>query len=233
MWRWGYHGVVSEEPERAELKPEFFERQDPSPDAAFYTKPRLVTHIDEYAIAAAAHIYGRLLPKGGTILDLMSSWRSHMPPELEWTRLAGLGMNETEMRENSQLTDYVVHDLNADPRMPYGNAEFDGAVVTVSVQYMTRPVEIFQDVCRVLKPGAPFIATYSNRMFPTKAVRIWMSLSDRDRAALIGAYFERAGGFGEVSAADLSGDGAHDPLFAVWAHKRDSDGTVPKRDDRI
>jgi ubiquinone/menaquinone biosynthesis C-methylase UbiE len=131
-------------------------------------------------------------------------------------------MNETELRENDQLTDYVVHDLNAEPRLPYADAEFDGAVVTVSVQYMVRPVEVFRDVGRVLKAGAPFIVTYSNRMFPTKAVRIWLALGDRDRAALLATYFRRAGGFGDVSAADLSGDGTHDPLFAVWARKRAS-----------
>lgn len=203
----------------AELKPAFFERQDPSPDALFYAEPRLVTHIDDHAIAAASHVYARLLPKGGALLDLMSSYRSHMPPELEWTRLAGLGMNEVELRENDQLTDHAVHDLNADPRLPYADAEFDGAVVTVSVQYMTRPVEIFADVARVLKPGAPFVVTYSNRLFPTKAVRIWLALDARERAALIGTYFKRSGGFGEVSAANAAGEGPHDPLYAVWAHR--------------
>lgn len=203
----------------AELNPSFFERQDASADTEFYREPRLVAHIDEHAIAAASRTYLQLLPKHAAILDLMSSCYSHMPAELKWVRLAGLGMNAVELRANPQLTDFVVHDLNAEPRMPYDDATFDGAVVTVSVQYMTRPIEILRDVCRVLKPGAPFIVTYSNRMFPTKAVRIWMSLSDRDRASLVAAYFQRAGGFGEVSAADMSGDGSHDPLFAVWAHK--------------
>jgi len=219
IWQYGYHGRMSE----AELKPAFFERQDPSPDALFYAEPRLVTHIDDHAIAAASKVYGELLPNNAAILDLMSSYRSHMPPDLAWTRLAGLGMNEVELRENDQLTDYVVHDLNANPRMPYGDAEFDGAVVTVSVQYMTRPVEIFADVARVLRPGAPFILTYSNRLFPTKAVRIWLALDARERAALIGTYFKRSGGFGDVSAADAAGNGPdggpHDPLFAVWAHR--------------
>ncbi|MEX2225392.1 MAG: methyltransferase domain-containing protein [Dehalococcoidia bacterium] len=204
-----------------EFKPAYFERQDPSPDALFYAEPRLVTHIDEHAIAAAGRVYGELLPKGGAILDLMSSYRSHMPPELAWTRLAGLGLNEVELRENDQLTDYVVHDLNADPRTSYGDGEFDGAVVTVSVQYMTRPIEIFQEVARVLKPAAPFILTYSNRMFPTKAVRIWRALDDRERAGLIGTYFKRSGAFGDVSAARASADGPHDPLFAVWAYTLD------------
>jgi SAM-dependent methyltransferase len=203
------------------FKPHFFERQDESPDREFYVEPRLVVHIDDYAIAAARAAYLDLLPKGGAILDLMSSWRSHMPPELEWTRLAGLGMNETELRENPQLTEYAVHDLNADPTLPYGDAEFDGAVVTVSVQYMTKPVEIFRDVGRVLKPGAPFIVTYSNRMFPTKAVRIWMALGDQERAALIASYFKYSGNFGEAQAEDRSIDsGSHnDPLFAVWARR--------------
>ncbi len=204
------------------FKPEVFEREDETPDGLFYVQPRLLVHIDDFAIEAAGRIYGELLPTGGALLDLMSSYKSHLPAELNWTRLIGLGMNETELRENDQLTDYVVHDLNADPRMPFDDASFDGAAVTVSVQYMTRPVEIFRDVARVLKPRAPFVITYSNRMFPTKAVRIWRSLDDRERATLISTYFKYAGGFGDVQARDCSipatGGGYNDPLFAVWAH---------------
>jgi len=203
------------------FKPHFFERQDDSPDAYFYIQPRLVTHIDDYAIEAARAAYLDLLPKRGAILDLMSSWKSHMPPELEWTRLCGLGLNEEELRANDQLTEYLVHDLNKKPAMPFGDDEFDGAVVTVSVQYMTRPVEIFRDVGRVLKPGAPFIVTYSNRLFPTKAVRIWTTLDARERAALIAAYFKHAGNFDEAQSADRSIDSGapNDPLYAVWARK--------------
>ena len=151
----------------------------------------------------------------------MSSYKSHMPPELEWKRLCGLGMNDEELRANEQLTEYIVHDLNRKPATPFGDEEFDGAVVTVSVQYMTKPLEIFREVCRVLKPDAPFIVTYSNRMFPTKAVRIWRSLDDRERAGLIATYFKYAGGFGDVSTENRSIDsgGNNDPLFAVWARK--------------
>jgi SAM-dependent methyltransferase len=203
------------------LKPSFFEREDESDDSIFYAEPRLLVHIDEHAIESARRLYADLLPKHAALLDLMSSYRSHMPPELEWTRLAGLGMNDTELRENDQLTDYAVTDINADPQLPYGDAEFDGAVVTVSVQYMTRPVETFREVARVLKPGAPFIVTYSNRMFPTKAVRIWRALDDRERAALISVYFRESGGFGNVTIEDRSIDigGYNDPLFAVWARR--------------
>jgi SAM-dependent methyltransferase len=203
------------------FEPHHFEREDESPDTLFYAMPRLLVHIDDYAIDAARRTYAQLLPRDGAILDLMSSYRSHMPPELAWRRLAGLGLNEIELRENDQLTEFAVKDLNADPALPYGDAEFDGAVVTVSVQYMTRPVEIFREVCRTLRPGAPFVVTYSNRMFPTKAVRIWRALDDRDRAKLIATYFNAAGGYGQVRAQDCSIDsgGRNDPLFAVWAEK--------------
>src|SRR5439155_8788277 len=110
--------------------------------------------IDDGAISAARQLYGELLPKDGAILDLMSSYRSHMPEDLKWTRLCGVGLNETELRENPQLTEYLVHDLNRDPRLPFGDQEFDGAVVTVSIQDMTKPIETFQEVRRVLRPGA-------------------------------------------------------------------------------
>lgn len=203
------------------FKPSFFEREDESTDGLFYAEPRLVVHIDEYAIEAARRLYGELLPAKAPLLDLMSSYRSHMPPELNWTRLAGLGMNEAEMKANDQLTEYAVRDLNAEPELPYGDAEFAGAVVTVSVQYLTKPLEVFREVARVLQPGAPFVVTYSNRMFPTKAVRIWRALDDRERGGLIGAYFKRAGGFDEITAEDRSIDSGrgNDPLFAVWGRK--------------
>ncbi len=203
------------------FKPHFFEREDESPDALFYAQARLLVHIDDYAIEAAGRLYGELLPRRSAILDLMSSYKSHMPPELEWKRLCGLGMNEEELRANDQLTEYLVRDINADPLLPFGDDAFDGAVVTVSVQYMTKPLETFREVCRVLKPGAPFIVTYSNRMFPTKAVRIWRALDDRERAGLIISYFKYAGGFGDASAENRSIDSGapSDPLFAVWARK--------------
>lgn len=207
--------------DQSPFRPSFFEREDPADDALFFRQPRLVVHIDDHAIEAVRELYMEILPAGAAILDLMSSYRSHMPPGLAWTRLAGLGMNEAEMRANDQLTDYVVHDLNADPRLPYADGEFGAAVITVSVQYLTRPVEVFADVARVLRPGAPFVVTYSNRMFPTKAVRIWRALDDRQRAGLIGTYFRYAGGFTDVTMQDRSprGAGYSDPLFAVWAKR--------------
>lgn len=201
------------------LPTEWFRREDDSPDRGFYADPRLVAHIDDGAISAVRQIYGELLPPGVAVLDLMSSYYSHLPPELEPLRVAGLGLNAVELEKNPALTDYVVHDLNADPRIPFGDAEFGAAVVTVSIQYLIEPVAVFRDLARVLQPGAPFVVTYSHRMFPTKAVRIWLELGMRDRARLIATYFELAGGFADVSARECPTPPGGDPLFAVWARR--------------
>jgi len=205
--------------EESAFQPEHFQREDEGPDAAFYAAPRLVVHIDEGAITAAGRLYGELLPPGADLLDLMSSFRSHLPPELNWARLVGLGMNDVELRENPQLTAWVVHDLNDRPGLPFEEASFDGAVMTVSVQYLTRPVEVFRDLARVLRPGAPFVVTYSNRMFPTKAVRAWRLLDDRERANLVGAYFRESGEFTQAQARVCASGADGDPLYGVWAYR--------------
>jgi SAM-dependent methyltransferase len=137
-------------------------------------------------------------------------------------------MNDVELEQNPQLSRWVVHDLNLEPRLPFADAEFDGAIVTVSVQYLTRPVEVFADVGRVLKPGAPFVLTYSNRCFPTKAVAIWRMLSDREHADLIGLYLRLAGVFEPTQAFDLSPNpGRSDPLFAVMARRTAAEQATP------
>src|SRR6202521_5081841 len=137
-----------------QLPVEYFRRVDDTDDELFYSTPRLVVHIDDGAIAKVGEIYARILPQAGAILDLMSSWRSHLPAHLRLARLVGLGMNRAEMQDTPALTEIVIHNLNGAPRLPFADAEFDGAVVTVSVQYMTSPLETFAEVARELKPGA-------------------------------------------------------------------------------
>jgi SAM-dependent methyltransferase len=205
-----------------------FQRADETTDANFYTTPRLVTHIDDGAIAAATAFYRAQLPAGGRLLDLMSSWVSHLPGDVDYGGIAGLGMNGPELDANPRLTERVVQDLNADPILPWRDATFDGAIVTVSVQYLTRPVEVFAEVGRVLKENAPFIVTFSNRCFPTKAVAIWRMLGDKDHAQLLGMYFRLSGGFAQAEAFDLSPNpGASDPLYAVMARALPVDARAP------
>jgi SAM-dependent methyltransferase len=206
---------------RKQLPADFFRRVDDSDDEVFYSTPRLVVHIDDGAIAKVGAIYARLLPQGGAILDLMSSWRSHLPAHLRPARVVGVGMNRAEMEDNPGLTEIVIHNLNRVPRLPFADAEFDGAVVTVSVQYMTAPLETFAEVGRVLKPGAPFIVTFSNRMFPTKAVAIWQNLDDYDHVKLVARYFMESGGFENIEFIDKSGPTTppSDPVWAVVGYR--------------
>ncbi len=198
--------------------PEAYAREDESPDERFYAVPRKVVHIDEGAITALGRLYSDALPAGGRLLDLMSSWRSHLPGDREHREVVGLGLNEDEMADNPQLTSHVTHDVNREPRLPFGDAAFDGAMCAVSVQYMIRPVAVFREVCRVLRPGAPFVVSFSNRCFPTKAVAVWLSTTDEQHAALVRAYFEAAGGWTDATLEDRS-PGGGDPLYAVWARR--------------
>jgi SAM-dependent methyltransferase len=202
--------------------PEFFRRIDETDDELFYSQPRLVVHIDDGAINKVGQIFSRLLPQNGAILDLMSSWRSHVPDQVRPARLVGLGMNRPEMEDNPALTEIVIHNLNQNPVLPFADSDFDGAVVTVSIQYMTRPVEIFRGVAKVLKPGAPFIVSFSNRMFPTKAVAIWHSLGEFDRVRLVSRYFQESGNFENMEVIDMSAptEPPSDPIWAVVGYCR-------------
>ncbi len=200
--------------------PEMFQRMDESDDPLSYAFPRKVVHIDEPAIAAVGQFLAATFAPHGVLLDLMSSWRSHLPPGFVKQRLVGLGLNAEEMADNPDLDEYVVHDLNADPRLPFAADYFDGAVVTVSIQYLTQPLAVFAEVRRVLKPGGPFVVLFSNRMFPTKAVRIWQVLRDERRAELVRAYSHYAEGYEEPVFHDLSPNpGISDPLYAVYARR--------------
>ena len=210
---------------------EHFARVDPTDDARFYEMPRLVTHIDDAAIAIIGELLGDLIPPDATILDLMSSWKSHLPPQPRPQRVVGLGMNGTELAANEQLDAWVVQDINADPVLPFEDATFDIAIITVSIQYVTRPVTLFREVRRVLKLGAPLAVFFSNRLFPTKAVRIWTQLDDAGHAALVQSYFQLAEGYTNIRFIDHSPKPqagahgwhlvAHDPVYAVIGEKGD------------
>lgn len=203
------------------FKPEYFARIDSDADAAFYAEPRLVVHLDEAARAALTGWYRRLLSPGDRVLDLMSSCVSHLPEGVALGRVAGLGMNAVELAANPQLTDCVVHDLNATPALPFADAAFDACLIAVSVQYLTQPVAVFVEIARVLRPGGVCAVSFSNRCFPTKAVALWCAFGDAEHVWLVQEYFRRAGGFGEPAFENLSPNAAlaGDPLFGVSAHR--------------
>lgn len=191
---------------------QFFERVDESPDSRFYQFPRLVTHIDDATIAALTAFYADFLPAGMRVLDLMSSWVSHLP-DTHYGHVAGLGMNAEELAANPRLDQRIVHDLNVEPRLPFDDGSFDRAVVAVSIQYLTRPVEVFTDLARVLAPGGRLAIAMSHRCFPTKAILAFRTLPPQDRVRVAGAYLHAAG-YVDVAFVDRSPPNA-DPLWIV------------------
>jgi SAM-dependent methyltransferase len=193
-----------------------FRRADESADELFYAQPRLVTHIDAAAISAVTQLYREFFPPGGAILDLMSSWVSHLPPEVPYGRVVGLGLNGEELAANPRLDERIVQNLNREPRLPFADGAFDGAGLCVSVQYLTAPVDVLREAGRVLRAGAPLVVTFSNRCFPTKAVAIWRILDDAGHADLVRRYFTDAGVWTAIDVLDRTPPGqGGDPLYAV------------------
>ena len=204
-----------------ELPAAAFARVDEGDDLAFYAPPRLVTHIDEAATAALTAFYARTLPSGGVILDLMSSWVSHLPPGLATRELVGHGMNAVELAANPRLDRWFVQDLNRDPALPLADASVDAVLCCVGVQYLRAPVAVFADVRRVLRPGGVLAVSFSNRCFPTKAVAVWRGLDDAGHAALVRLYLDHAG-FEEVAAEVLADGRRGDPMVVVSGRTRPS-----------
>ena len=198
------------------LPAEAFRRYDEAPDEEFYKTPRLVTHIDERAIAAVTQLYRELFPADGEILDLMSSWVSHLPEEVRYQRVVGLGLNEVELEKNPRLDEYVVQNLNRKVKLPFREAEFDGVGICVSIDYLTDPIAVLREVGRVLKVGSPVVITFSNRCFPEKAVAVWLLLDDQGHVRLVEEYLQEAGNFENVRGLDRSPRRMFaDPLYAV------------------
>jgi len=209
-----------------------FERRDEKDDREFYSIDRLVSHLDDEARSQVSAIIDSLvIERRPAVLDLMASWDSHLPVGLEPRRVVGLGLNRSELEANPALSEGVVHDLNADPRLPFPDADFDVVLNTVSVDYLTRPFEVAAEVSRVLKPGGLFLVLFSNRFFAEKVVRVWREASEAERVLIVQDYLascprltpsevfvvrgrprpddDRYAGLGIPS----------DPVYAVWTER--------------
>jgi SAM-dependent methyltransferase len=202
-----------------------FAREDETPDAGFYAQPRKLVHVDAVCARRIQALYRTVLPENARVLDMMAGWRSHLPDTVQ--SVAGLGMNAEELADNPQLAERIVHDLNADPELPFADASFDAVVCTVSFEYLTQPDKIVAEARRVLKPGGMFVVTLSNRYFPPKVIKLWTQLHPMERMAWVGMLIRNAG-FKKVETylerglqrprddryADRLTES--DPLFATW-----------------
>src|SRR5438309_4398318 len=193
-----------------------FTKIDTEQDQAFYEPPRLVHHIDDGAIAALTQFYRGVLPAGGILLDLMSSWVSHLPAEVSYAEVIGHGMNPAELAANPRLSRWFVQNLNRDTTLPLPEASIDAAMICVSIQYLQQPVAVLREVARLLRPGCPIVISFSNRCFWTKAVAIWRALDDEGHARLVELYLRHAG-FERVETHRLAEwvEDVSDPMFAV------------------
>ncbi|MBV8775824.1 MAG: methyltransferase domain-containing protein [Alphaproteobacteria bacterium] len=203
------------------LPPDAFARIDEEDDAAFYAPARLVYHIDDNAVRVLTRLYRDVLPAGGVLLDLMSSWVSHLPPDVAYGQIIGHGMNADELAANPRLGRWFVQDLNRDPALPLVEAGVDAAMICVSIQYLTQPVAVLREAARVLRPGAPLVVSFSNRCFWTKAVAVWRGLDDAGHARLVELYL-RSAGFRNIEARRLAPyiEDEQDPLYAVIGRKQ-------------
>jgi hypothetical protein len=209
-----------------------FQREDDGTDIVFYKKPRFVQHIDDRAVEVIKGLYGRFVHDGMRVLDLMSSWKSHLPEGLCLEQLSGLGLNEKELAKNKDLSDWVVHDLNENPILPYKDEAYDAVVCTVSIEYLIDPETVFKEIGRILRPGGIFIVTFSNRWFPEKVINIWKELHEFERMGLVMEYFQKSKMFTDLETYSIRGLPRptndkyfpeimdSDPIYAAWGYRK-------------
>lgn len=211
--------VLNKEPSAAKEFPEkFFSREDETPDELFYQAPRFATHIDDATIFEITKYYREVLSPSDRLLDLMSSWISHLPSEIGYRQVSGLGMNKEELASNPRLDDFTVQNLNITPHLPYADDSYDAAMIIVSIQYLIKPLEVFSEIARVLTPGGKCIVAMSHRLFPTKAIYAFQVLTPVERCRLVSGYMEQTLLITDIEIIDRSPRNA-DPLWLVVGRK--------------
>ncbi len=201
------------------LPEQFFSREDETPDEHFYQEPRFTTHIDDATILEITKYYREVLSPSDRLLDLMSSWVSHLPGEIGYRQISGLGMNSEELARNPRLDDFVVQNLNTVPRLPYSDGSYDAVMVIVSIQYLIKPFDVFSEIARVLTPGGKCIVAMSHRLFPTKAIYAFHVLAPAERCRLVSAYMEQTQLMTDIEIIDRSPRNA-DPLWLVVGRRK-------------
>jgi len=213
------------------LKPQDRTKLDSSDDRQFYAFPRFVTHVDEGFIQQLTQLYRDRLQPQTRILDLMSSWVSHLPDEIAFEHVEGHGLNEEELAKNPRLDQYWVQDLNQTLQLPFEDQSFDAVLNCVSIQYLQYPDAIFSEIHRILKPGGLVIVSFSNRMFYQKAIQAWRDGTDKTRLKLVKQYIQSVSGFTDPELIvrlpnvppilQLMGWGGGDPFYAAIAYRQE------------
>jgi len=210
--------VLSEEQRR---------KWDSSDDGLFYAEPRFVQHLDGAFRARLTQLYRERIPAGAVVLDLMSSWVSHLPEDITYASVIGHGLNERELAANPRLDRHWLQNLNREQHLPLESASVDATLIVAGWQYLQQPEAVAAELLRITRPGGQLIVAFSNRMFFTKAPQIWADGSDRDHLAYVAEVLIAQGWpkptlIAETTRAEgLPGliGGKGDPFFAVIARR--------------
>ena len=202
-------------------------KQDESNDELFYSMPRFVQHLDGGFRKELTNLYSDRIEAGTIILDLMSSWVSHLPASNNYKEVIGHGLNEQELKANKQLSSYWLQNLNVNQHLPLADCQIDTGLIVAGWQYLQKPEAVASELFRVVKPGGILIVSFSNRMFSSKAPLAWLESSDRERLNLISKVVRHQGWHIEELVSKETVDsgplkwfaGKGDPFFSVIARK--------------
>jgi len=200
---------------------------DASDDSLFYAEPRFVHHLDAAFRSRLTALYRQRIPPCAVVLDLMSSWVSHLPEDVRYQQVIGHGLNEQELAANPRLDRYWVQNLNRDQQLPLEDASVDVALIVAGWQYLQQPEVVAAALLRVVRPRGQLIVAFSNRMFFQKAPQVWTDGGDRDHLAYVARVLLAQGwGRPELIAESTRAvgplgwiGGKGDPFFAVVAER--------------
>lgn len=200
---------------------------DASDDALFYAEPRFVHHLDAAFRQRLTVLYRERIPAGSVVLDLMSSWVSHLPEEITYASVIGHGLNEKELVANPRLDRHWTQNLNRDQTLPLERNSVDATLIVAGWQYLQEPEAVAAELLRITRPGGQLIVAFSNRMFFTKAPQVWTDGSDRDHLLYVAEVLIAQGWpppeliSEQTRASGLAGliGAKGDPFFAVIATK--------------
>ena len=160
-------------------------KSDISDDGIFYQQPRFVHHLSDSFRNRLTSLYSEYLLNHHIILDLMSSWVSHLPSNISYKKVIGHGMNEAELSSNERLDRFFVQNLNKKQNMPIEDSSVDVGLIVAGWQYLQYPEKVSLELSRVIKSDSLLIISFTNRAFWTKAPNIWTYSSEEKRIAYV------------------------------------------------
>ena len=175
------------------LSPAERDKLDRSDDSLFYAEPRFVHHLDASFRARLTQLYRERIPACAVVVDLMSSWVSHLPEDITYQEVIGHGLNGEELAANPRLDRHWLQNLNTTQQLPLADNSVDAVLIVAGWQYLQQPEAVAAELLRVVRPRGEVIVAFSNRMFFQKASQIWTDGSDREHLAYVAEVFTAQG----------------------------------------